>query len=221
MGRKSKVEIIIAFSLFSFVLTLQFAQADPLYYAFTGIVEDVSYDPGGASPALREYISAHPLLLQVATPVFFLTLIDFSREPAISFPLPDPSQIPNNAFYAQYILGPSPTANLNFALFNNSFGVDSPSGWMVGVKGSLFANPLNGADFGDSPFKIYSYDKIVSQWTLGDGILGRDQGAWGHIDYELNLSAIVSASAVPEPSTMLLLGSGLVGIIGFRRRLKK
>lgn len=30
-----------------------------------------------------------------------------------------------------------------------------------------------------------------------------------------------TASPVPEPATMLLLGSGLVGLIGFRRKLKK
>jgi len=30
-----------------------------------------------------------------------------------------------------------------------------------------------------------------------------------------------STTPVPEPSTMLLLGSGLIGLLGFRKRLRK
>jgi len=31
----------------------------------------------------------------------------------------------------------------------------------------------------------------------------------------------VAPATIPEPSTMLLLGSGIVGLVGFRRRLKR
>ncbi len=37
-------------------------------------------------------------------------------------------------------------------------------------------------------------------------------------DFEASASIIASASAVPEPSTLMFLGSGLLGLVAFRRR---
>ncbi len=57
-----------------------------------------------------------------------------------------------------------------------------------------------------------------NQWSVGSGFKGRDYpgnlfNAWAVRDCD-------SAEPVPEPATMLLMGSGLAAMAGFRKRLK-
>jgi hypothetical protein len=64
-------------------------------------------------------------------------------------------------------------------------------------------------------------------WSLDQtalGVSGEYLTADGHVSNNLNgpYQMQLSASApVPEPASLILIGSGLLGLAGFRKKLKK
>jgi hypothetical protein len=219
MGSTAKARLVGVSFLLLTILSAGSAYAAPMYYVFTGEVTSADYTP---------YCSGSncPPVQQVGALVTFTALVDLAASPSYPYQSAEgqPPFYPHY-FYSQYLSGPSWSVD-NWSvdkdptLFNSNFGygVDLPTGWMVGVYGSLFADATRGADFGDSPFKIYSTDKIVSDWSLGDVVYAAEKlGIWGDVGYRLELTDISSTCPVPEPTAMLLLGAGVVAILLAKR----
>jgi hypothetical protein len=86
------------------------------------------------------------------------------------------------------------------------------------------------AEAGVSPLLSFRNTSSLSYAYLGSGIGGGTILPNSHADLEwanfitqwaaLGVS-ITPVASVPEPTTMLLLGSGLLGLIGFRRKLRR
>lgn len=125
-----------------------------------------------------------------------------------------------------YYLRPGGQNIGNFSFSGSAYWDNNQNGYditdplvQIGESARIWFGALNSTDNGSQEWSVH-FDNIGwgNRPTLNAPF---SAGLVGSNGYGSGWEGVLDVPAVPEPGTMLLLGSGLLGLAGFRRKLKK
>ncbi len=125
-------------------------------------------------------------------------------------------QDPENDFNQMIVTLPGSFYAVGFDYGQNFFG-DGSSNVLGLSNGATYSVP--GADAANYP--NLQFFGIISAAGFNGLTVDIEDGAWGPVFDNVSWGNAVPASTTPEPGTMTLLASGLVGMAGLARRRRK
>lgn len=130
-----------------------------------------------------------------------------------------PGYLSHNTFWAEGTdLALQKTFSINGTLTSNvAMNIASDNGFVVFINGLQVAK-ANAEGY--TSLWEYPYTVDASYFHSGENIVqafAEDHGYATYFDLQMN-GDVNPVSAVPEPATMMLLGSGLLGMIGLGRK---